>query len=44
MSQEQVMKLLKKCIDELKVRFIANLPQWNIKIVDKDGIRDLKIE
>jgi 20S proteasome subunit beta 4 len=43
MSVEQVMKLLKKCLEELKVRYIANLPQWTVKIVDKDGIRDMEL-
>lgn len=43
MSQEQVLKLLGKCLDELRVRFVANLPTWTVKIVDKDGTREIQI-
>ncbi|KAI8905488.1 nucleophile aminohydrolase, partial [Gorgonomyces haynaldii] len=41
MSLEEVLKLVEKCRDELRTRFIANLPEFVIKIVDKDGIRQL---
>lgn len=43
MSEEQVLLLLKKCLAELKVRFVANLHQWTVKIVDKNGIRLITI-
>lgn len=33
--------LLKRCIDELKQRFVLNVSEFKMKIVDKDGIRDL---
>ncbi|CAG8556555.1 11539_t:CDS:2 [Acaulospora colombiana] len=35
--------LIKKCIDELKTRFIINYPDFKIKITDKDGIREITI-
>jgi len=33
--------LLQKCVDELRVRFLLNMPKFNLKIADKDGVRDL---
>lgn len=41
LSVEEAVGLLGKCIDELKTRFILNLSEFKIKIVDKDGVRDL---
>ena len=38
MSLEAVLKLLRKCLAELRVRFVANLPEWTIKVVDKNGV------
>ena len=35
--------LVKKCIDELKSRFIINLADFKIKVADKDGIREIVI-
>ncbi|KAJ3184600.1 Proteasome subunit beta type-4 [Geranomyces variabilis] len=43
MTLEEAKALMQKCIDELKIRFIASLPQFTIKIVDKDGIRDVQL-
>ncbi|KAI8923850.1 nucleophile aminohydrolase [Entophlyctis helioformis] len=39
LSLEEVKSLMRKCIAELKVRFIGNL-NFIIKVVDKDGIRE----
>ncbi|KAI8801373.1 nucleophile aminohydrolase [Cladochytrium replicatum] len=33
--------LLQKCFDELKKRFIGNLPKFLIKVVERDGIRTI---
>ncbi|KAI9148568.1 Proteasome subunit beta type-4 [Blastocladiella emersonii ATCC 22665] len=38
MTKDEAVALIKKCIAELKTRFVANLPNWQIKIIDKDGI------
>jgi 20S proteasome subunit beta 4 len=43
MTLDQVLKLLKKCLTELQVRFVANLPAWTIKLVDKDGVREISL-
>jgi 20S proteasome subunit beta 4 len=41
MSVDEAVGLMHRCIDELKTRFILNLTEFKLKIVDKDGIRDL---
>ncbi|TPX66227.1 hypothetical protein CcCBS67573_g07902 [Chytriomyces confervae] len=43
LSVEEAISLLKKCLAELKVRFIGNLPNFVVKITDKDGIREIEI-
>ncbi|CAG8789786.1 7955_t:CDS:2, partial [Cetraspora pellucida] len=35
--------LVKKCIDELKTRFVINLLDFKIKVTDQDGIREITI-
>ncbi|CAG8569051.1 5732_t:CDS:2 [Diversispora eburnea] len=40
---EEAKILIKKCIDEIKHRLILNLPEFKIKVVDKDGIREVVI-
>ncbi|CAG8700869.1 13197_t:CDS:2, partial [Racocetra fulgida] len=35
--------LVKKCIDELKSRFVINLLDFKIKVTDQDGIREITI-
>jgi 20S proteasome subunit beta 4 len=44
LTVEEAISLLKKCIEELKVRFIGNLPEFIVKVVDKNGIREVKLE
>lgn len=41
MDVNAAVDLLRKCIDELKTRFILNLTDFKLKLVDKDGVRDL---
>ena len=41
MSEAQGLELLKKCIDEIQVRFLVHMPAFTVKIVDKDGVRVL---
>ena len=43
LSLEEAKSLLNKCIAELKVRYIANLPEFTVKVVDKDGIREIDL-
>ena len=44
LTLEEGKELVRKCLNELKVRFMGNLPDFICKIVDKNGIRviDLK--
>lgn len=41
MSQEEGVELLRKCVKELNLRFLANLPAFGVKVIDKDGVREL---
>ena len=41
MSEAQGLELLKKCIDEIQIRFLVHMPEFSVKIVDKDGVRVL---
>ncbi|KAJ3319012.1 Proteasome subunit beta type-4 [Boothiomyces sp. JEL0866] len=43
MSLEEVKALLKKCFDELRVRFLANLPLFIVKVITKDGIEQIEM-
>ncbi|KAJ3387490.1 Proteasome subunit beta type-4 [Entophlyctis sp. JEL0112] len=43
LSLDEAKELLRKCLAELKVRFIGNLPDFTVKVVDKDGIREITI-
>lgn len=38
MSQDEVLGLLKLCMEELKVRFIVNFPKLAIRIIRHDGV------
>lgn len=44
MNQEEVLALLKLCLDELKVRFIVNFPKLAIRIVRHDGVQVINSE
>ena len=41
MTLEEGIALLKKCLKELETRFIVNFSKINIKVIDKDGIREI---
>ena len=41
LSLEEAKILLKKCIQELQTRMVVNLSSFTVKVVDKDGIRQL---
>lgn len=44
MNQEEVLGLLKLCLEELKVRFIVNFPKLAIRIVRHDGVQVINSE
>jgi 20S proteasome subunit beta 4 len=44
MTFEEVKALMQKCLDELKVRFLANLPVFTFKLITKDGIKTITLE
>jgi 20S proteasome subunit beta 4 len=39
LTLDEAISLMKKCLAELKVRFMANLPKFIFKVVSKDGIK-----
>jgi len=41
LTKDQATELLKKVIAQVRKRFIVNLPAFNIRLVDKDGVHDL---
>ncbi|XP_063687947.1 proteasome subunit beta type-2-like isoform X2 [Bolinopsis microptera] len=41
MTKDQAVDLLKTCIREVQSRFIVNLNAFSVKIIDKDGIKEL---
>ncbi|KAL5015808.1 hypothetical protein ScPMuIL_005397 [Solemya velum] len=41
LTKEEAVKLLERCIEEIKNRFIINLPSFKVRVIDKDGIQDL---
>ncbi len=43
MTVEEALALARLCIQELATRFIIHQPNFKIKIVDKDGVRELAL-
>jgi 20S proteasome subunit beta 4 len=43
LTVDEAKALLRKCLDELKVRFVANLPEFNVKLITKDGIESVQL-
>ncbi|KAL0075443.1 nucleophile aminohydrolase [Phycomyces blakesleeanus] len=43
MNLEEVKDLLRRCIQELKTRFIVNMPHFKVQLVNKDGISELEL-
>ncbi|KAI9143383.1 nucleophile aminohydrolase [Paraphysoderma sedebokerense] len=43
MTKDEAVALIMKCINELKTRFVGNLRNWQIKIIDKDGIEKREV-
>lgn len=42
-TEEEGIKLLQKCVGELRSRMIINMPDFVAKVVNKDGIRIVKL-
>ena len=43
MSIEEGLNLMQLCAAEMKRRFAINMPNWIIKVVDKNGTRKLEM-
>ena len=43
LSIPETVAILKKCIHELQKRFVGQVPGFLVKIIDKDGIREIQI-
>jgi 20S proteasome alpha/beta subunit len=43
MPLEQGLEVIRKCINELHTRFLISQPNFVVKVVDKDGCREVKI-
>ena len=42
LTEEEGMHLMNLCIAEINTRFMINMPNWVIKVVDKNGVRTLR--
>lgn len=42
MTKEEALELIQKCVDEIRRRFIVNMPVFKVRMVNKDGIHDLE--
>ncbi|CAJ1351086.1 unnamed protein product [Effrenium voratum] len=43
MEEAEAIDIIKKCIKELETRFIVELPNFKCKIVNKDGVKEVKL-
>jgi 20S proteasome subunit beta 4 len=41
LTEEEAIALMQKCVHEMQIRFMVNMPEFVFKIVDKNGVRDL---
>merc|ERR1712159_164330 len=39
LTLEEGMDILRKCVHEIKTRFLMNTPNFTVKVIDKDGVR-----
>lgn len=44
MTLEEGKDLLRKCIAELRLRFMVDMSSWTIKISNKDGVSEIKLD
>ena len=43
MTEEEGVEVIKKCIHELKSRFLISQPNFTVKVVNKDGIKSVDL-
>ena len=43
MTLEEAKEVLRKCFAELKKRFMISQPSFKVKVVDKDGVREVEL-
>jgi 20S proteasome subunit beta 4 len=43
MTEEEGVEVIKKCIHELKSRFLISQPNFMVKVVSKDGIKTVEL-
>lgn len=43
MNLEAAMDLLRKCISELRKRFLVDLGNWTVRIIDAEGAREIPL-
>lgn len=42
LTEKEAREIIKKCIEEIRVRLVLDITKFTIKIVDKDGWREIK--
>lgn len=43
LSLDDALDICRKCIDEIKLRFMVDVGDFMVKVVDKDGVREIEI-
>lgn len=43
MNLEEGMELLRRCVGELKQRFLVDLGQWKVRVIDHEGVREVDL-
>ena len=43
MNLDQAIFVLKMCIKELKTRYIVNMTDFKVKVIDKNGIKEINL-
>ena len=43
MTREEAYEILQKCVAEIQKRLIVSLPNFQVKVVDKDGIHAMDV-
>merc|ERR1712046_285614 len=44
LTLEEGMDIIKKCVKEIQTRFLVNTPEFMVKVIDKDGVRVVKLD
>lgn len=42
MSQQEAYDLLKECVREVQKRLVINLPNFQVRVIDKNGVKEMK--